>query len=124
MTHSSEVTNGSQKPGSTDVSAGVMTPRKKSVEPVRLALQARKTLGALYETVRRVCVEKKPTGKCCDKFVSLTHVSSWIKQCKTGTSLLNPLIQLTIGSEVSREECGRLLHLVVYAHQPLEASLL
>ena len=29
MTHSDEVTNGNQKPGPTDVSAGVMTPRKK-----------------------------------------------------------------------------------------------
>ena len=37
MTHSDEVTNGSQKPGRTDVSAGVMTTQKESVKPVRLA---------------------------------------------------------------------------------------
>ena len=30
MTHSDEVTNGSQKPGPTDVSAGVMTPHTKN----------------------------------------------------------------------------------------------
>ena len=40
----------SQIPGPTDVSAGVMTPHKKeSVESVRLAQQAKKTLAALYK---------------------------------------------------------------------------
>ena len=51
--HTRMVPNASQKPGPTDVSAGVMTPRKKeSVKHVRLAQQARKTLGALCKTVR------------------------------------------------------------------------
>ena len=41
---------------------------------------------------------------------TLTHVSSRIKRCKTGTRLLSPRIQLTMGNEVSGK-CGRLLHL-------------
>ena len=50
MTHSDEVTNGSQKPGPTDASAGLITPTQtESVESVRLAQQARRTLGALYK---------------------------------------------------------------------------
>ena len=42
MTHSDEVTNESQIPGPTYVSAGVMTPHKESVESARIAQQARK----------------------------------------------------------------------------------
>ena len=60
MTHSYEVCNANQEPGPTDMSAGVMTPQKKESEmSVRLALQARKTLGAPCETVRRVMCREK-----------------------------------------------------------------
>ena len=47
MTHSDEVTKGGQKPGTTDMSVGVITPQKESVESVRLVQQAARTPGAL-----------------------------------------------------------------------------
>ena len=49
MTHSDEVTNGSQKPSPTDVSAGVITPRKKNLLSL-YALQGG-LLGALKKSV-------------------------------------------------------------------------
>ena len=46
----------------------LMTPCKKElVELVSLALQARRTLGALYKTVHRVKREMESTSACCDK---------------------------------------------------------
>ena len=70
MTHSDEVTNGSRKPGPTDVGAGVTT-QKESLESVRLAQEARRTLGALYKTVHGVTSrEKKKTNRrMLDKFI-------------------------------------------------------
>ena len=107
-----------------------MTPHKKeSVKSVRLAQQARKTLGALYETVRRVtCREKKKQQAYAvtnssefKEGTTLTHVSSRIKRCKTGTRLLSPRIQLTMGNEVSGK-CGRLLHLCGLHSSALKGS--
>ena len=69
MTHSSEVANVSQKPGPTDMSAGVMTPHKKKSDiSVRLAQRARKTLSTLFKTVYRVTRQKRSSGVCWDKF--------------------------------------------------------
>ena len=73
MTHSDKVIQHLSGPGSADLSAGVMTPcKKESVELVYLALQARRTLTALYKkTVHRVKREMESTGVCCDKFVRI-----------------------------------------------------
>ena len=100
MTHSDEVINGSQNPGPTDVTAGVMTPHKKNLRSVYVvAQQARKTLGALCEIVRRVTCQQAYAVANSSEFkevATLTHVSYRRKRCKTRTRLL---------------KCGRLLHL-------------
>ena len=71
MTHSDEVTNRSQKPGPTDMSAGVMTPHKGNLISL-YALLSRQ--GRLLVLCLRQCTEsrvkkKRPTGICCDRFV-------------------------------------------------------
>ena len=76
MTHSDEVTNGSQKPGPSDESAGVMTPHRKNLSSL-YALLSRQ--GRLLVLCMRQCaesrVEKKPTGVWCDKFVRIQRGS-------------------------------------------------
>ena len=70
-THSDEVTDGSQKPGSTDVSVGVIIPHKKNLLSLYALLSRQGGLLVLcIKTVHRVTSRKtKPTGVCCDKFI-------------------------------------------------------
>ena len=95
-----------QEPGPTDMSAGVMTRHKKNLLNLYALLcrQGRLLLLCMRQCAES-CVEKKPTGVTNSsefkEVTTLTHVSFWIRRCKTGTRLLNPRIQLTIGSEVS-----------------------
>ena len=71
MTHSDEVTNGSQKPGPTDVSAGVIAAQKKNLLSLYALLSKQGGLLVLcIKTVHRVTSRKtKPTSACCDKFI-------------------------------------------------------
>ena len=88
MTHSDEVTNGSQKPDPTDVSARVMTPHKKNLFGLyALLCRQRRLLVLCMRECAESCAEKKQTSARCDNFVRIqrrnhadTHVSSWKKR--------------------------------------------
>ena len=57
MTHSDEVTNGSQNPGPTDVSAWIMTPHKKNLLSL-YALPSRQG-GLLVLCIKKQCTESR-----------------------------------------------------------------
>ena len=59
MTHSFEVSNVHQEPGTTDMSAGVMTPHKKKLICLYAFLNGQGRLSALCSRVYRVTREKK-----------------------------------------------------------------
>ena len=60
MTQSDEVTNGSQKPGPTDVSAGVVTPHKKNLIFLYALLNGR---GRLLVLCSKQCTEARVRKK-------------------------------------------------------------
>ena len=61
------------------------TTPKESAKPVRLAEQAKKTLGTLFETMQQSPVWKKTTSNYCDKFERIhknNHVDTRVSQEK------------------------------------------
>ena len=91
MTHSCEDTNVSQKPGPTDMSAGVMTSHKKNLISLYALLNKQGRLVVLcFETVYRVpCGEKNQQAHAVTnsnefaKVTTSTHVCSKKKGWKT-----------------------------------------
>ena len=86
MTHSDEVTNGSQKPGPTDVSAGVMTPHNKNLWSL-YALLSRQ--GGLLVLCIMQCTESRVWKKTNWRMLRQTHPNS---KRSPGTRRLNPRI--------------------------------
>ena len=127
MTHSDEVTNGSQKPGSSDVSAGVMTLRKKNLLNLYALLGRQERLVArCIRQCSESCAEKNPTGARCNRFVRIQRgnhadareylgkaVQKWNETAESSESLDNR--ERGFG-----EKCGRLLHLCGLRSSALE----
>ena len=105
MTHSDEVTNGSQKPGRTDVSAGVMTPHEKKLLSLHAVLSRQGRLLVLYiKTVRRVtCREKNQQTYAVTNSSEFKEVT-WNKTPESSDSVDN--MERGFG-----EKCGRLFYL-------------
>ena len=107
---------------------GVMTPRKNNQSNLCALLgRQRRLLVHCTRQSAESCVEKKKQQACAvtnssefKEVTTLTLVSTWIKRCKTGTSVRNPQIQLTTGSEASGKSVADPLHLCGLGSSALE----